>query len=143
MQAKDFILRVLSVGIPGLVGVLMTADNVPWFDAVTFRWAVLVAMSCAALWAIAQRERYREQHQEIDGKLNGISQSIQQLIDAQHNTMRATIMHNAEKYITRGWATAEEKQATIDMFSTYEKLGLNGFIKSYVDRVLKLPERKV
>lgn len=77
-------------------------------------------------------EESKEWRSDMDHKIDHIN-------DATQATMRTTILHYCEKYITRGWVTSEELSSLLDMHEKYTALNdHNGFINSYVDRVEKL-----
>lgn len=73
----------------------------------------------------------------LDGKIDGIS-------DATQATMRTTILHYCEKYLTRGWITSEELSSLMDMHKKYTVINpKNGFIDAYVERVNRLETREI
>jgi len=74
---------------------------------------------------------------KMDEKMDGIG-------DATQATMRTTILHYCEKYITRKWITSEELSSLMDMHKKYTVINpKNGFIDSYVERVKQLEIREV
>lgn len=74
---------------------------------------------------------------KMDDKVDGIG-------DATQATMRTTILHYCEKYITRGWITSEELSSLLDMHKKYTVINpKNGFIDSYVERVKQLQIREI
>jgi hypothetical protein len=69
---------------------------------------------------------------KMDDKVDGIG-------DATQATMRTTILHYCEKYITRDWITSEELSSLLDMHKKYTVINpKNGFIDAYVERVKQL-----
>ncbi len=73
----------------------------------------------------------------MDDKVDGIG-------DATQATMRTTILHYCEKYITRGWITSEELSSLLDMHKKYTVINpKNGFIDAYVERVKQLEIREI
>lgn len=83
------------------------------------------------------REESKEWRSDMDAKIDDIN-------DATQATMRTTILHYCEKYITRGWVTSEELASLLDMHEKYIALNdHNGFINSYVDRVDKLEVHEI
>lgn len=80
----------------------------------------------------AYRKESKEWRADLSGKINNIN-------DATQATMRTTILHYCEKYISRGWVTSEELDSLLDMHEKYAALNdHNGFINGYVDRVNNL-----
>ena len=68
----------------------------------------------------------------MDKKMDGIQ-------DATQATMRTTILHYCEKYITREWITSEELASLLDMYNKYKVIKPdNGFIDAYIERVKQL-----
>lgn len=55
------------------------------------------------------------------------------------STMRATLIHNAEKYFTRGSITPEEQASWCDMHDRYSAMGFNGLIDTYRRKIDSLP----
>lgn len=74
---------------------------------------------------------------KMDDKVDGIG-------DATQATMRTTILHYCEKYITRDWITSEELSSLLDMHKKYTVINpKNGFIDSYVERVKQLQIKEI
>ena len=55
------------------------------------------------------------------------------------STMRATLIHNAEKYFSRGSITPEEQSSWDDMHDRYAAMGFNGLIDTYREKIDALP----
>lgn len=72
----------------------------------------------------------------------GIDKKMDDISDATQATMRTQILHYAEKYLTRGWMTSEERAALCDMHSKYAALNANGYIDGYMARVAQLPDKE-
>lgn len=79
----------------------------------------------------------------VTAGLKGISRKLDALGEATQTTMRATLVHNYEKYATRGWLTPEERASWCDMYERYEDLGANGYIRSYRANLDSLPDRTI
>ena len=73
---------------------------------------------------------------KTDGKLDTI-------MDATQTTMRATLIHNFEKYQERGWLTPEERASWCDMHDKYSAMGFNGLIDTYRHKLNQLPDREI
>ena len=68
-----------------------------------------------------------------------MGKKIDDISDATQATMRTTILHYCEKYLTRGWVIQEELDSLLDMHKKYCVLNPdNGFINGYIDRVKQL-----
>lgn len=73
---------------------------------------------------------------KTDGKLDTI-------MGATQTTMRATLIHNYEKYQERGWLTPEERASWCDMHDKYAAMGFNGLIDTYRDKLNQLPDKEL
>lgn len=73
---------------------------------------------------------------KTDGKLDTI-------MGATQTTMRATLIHNYEKYAERGWLTPEERASWCDMHDKYASMGFNGLIDTYRDKLNQLPDKEL
>jgi len=82
---------------------------------------------------IDSSQRWRAQ---MDGKVDTI-------MGATQTTMRATLIHNYEKYADRGWLTPEERASWCDMHDKYSAMGFNGLIDSYRNKLDQLPDREI
>ena len=65
------------------------------------------------------------------------------LMGATQTTMRAQLIHNAEKYFERNWVTPEERASWCDMHDRYSALGANGLIETYRRKIDALPDREI
>lgn len=84
----------------------------------------------------AKRKAEKEWQDSVTGKLDSLT-------DATQTTMRATLLHYIEKYLTRGWLTPEERAALVDMHRKYSALNANGLIDGYMARIATLPDREI
>lgn len=84
----------------------------------------------------AKRKAEKEWQASVTGKLDSLT-------DATQTTMRATLLHYIEKYLTRGWLTPEERAALVDMHRKYSALNANGLIDGYMARIATLPDREI
>lgn len=114
--------------------------------------AIIVAASTAAINAkIAAGERRREDarsesaawRREVDGKLDAQGNRMETIMRSTQTTMRATLIHNAEKYFERGWITPEERASWCDMHDQYSGLGANGLITTYRRKLDDIPDRLI
>lgn len=91
----------------------------------------------------AKRRAEAEWRERIEGSMSDIDGKLDALNDATQTTMRATLLHYIEKYLTRGWVTPEERASLMDMHAKYAALNANGFIDGYMRRVAELPDREI
>ena len=82
---------------------------------------------------ISDSKRWRAQ---MDGKVDTI-------MGATQTTMRATLIHNYEKYADRGWLTPEERASWCDMHDKYSAMGFNGLIDTYREKLNTLPDKEL
>ena len=82
-----------------------------------------------------------EQADAFNARMDEQADRIRLQTKAQQTTMRATLIHNAEKYIERNWITPEERASWYDMHEQYSKLGANGLIDSYKRKLDGLPDK--
>ncbi len=79
----------------------------------------------------------------VDAKLDAQAVRTNTLMDATQTTMRAQLIHNAEKYFERNWITPEERASWCDMHDRYSALGANGLIETYRHKIDALPDREI
>ena len=83
---------------------------------------------------------YIESSQQWRAKMDG---KVDTIMGATQTTMRATLIHNYEKYADRGWLTPEERASWCDMHDKYSAMGFNGLIDSYRAKLDQLPDREI
>ena len=82
--------------------------------------------------AEAEAERLRRDawREGISARLGKLERDIEATKEASQVNMRQNLIHYAEKYITRGWITSEERKAFVKravVFFFYSKICLNCF----------------
>lgn len=83
---------------------------------------------------------YIESSQQWRAKMDG---KVDTIMGATQTTMRATLIHNYEKYQERGWLTPEERASWCDMHDKYSSMGFNGLIDTYRRKLDELPDREI
>ena len=73
----------------------------------------------------------------------GLDEKISTIMGATQTTMRATLIHNFEKYAERGWLTPEERASWCDMHDKYSSMGFNGLIDTYRSKLDALPDKEI
>ena len=91
----------------------------------------------------AKRRTEAEWRERVEGSVAGIDAKLDVLNEATQTTMRTTLLHYIEKYLTRGWVTPEERASLMDMHRKYAALNANGFIDGYMRRVAELPDKEI
>ena len=84
-----------------------------------------------------------EWRKRIDEKFDVQQAKLTTLMDATQATMRAQLIHNAEKYFERNWITPEERASWCDMHDRYSALGANGLIETYRRKIDVLPDKEI
>lgn len=72
-----------------------------------------------------------------------LDDKVDTIMGATQTTMRATPIHNYEKYAERGWLTPEERASWCDMHDKYSSMGFNGSIDTYRDKLNDLPDHEI
>lgn len=109
-------------------------------------WEVLLSTALTTLTALVVTALYRKFETYINDSLswrNCMNEWRESSMRAQQTTMRATLIHNAEKYLSRGWITMEERTSWVDMHAQYSALGANGLIDTYRVKIDALPDRSI
>lgn len=113
---------------------------------------IIITGATASINAQAKRHEKLadERHAETEAKRKAesewqasVSTKLDSLTDATQTTMRATLLHYIEKYLTRGWLTPEERASLMDMHHKYSALNANGLIDGYMARIAELPDREI
>lgn len=91
----------------------------------------------------AERRERAEWRAKVDQRMNDLDGKLDTLNDATQTNMRTTLIHYCEKYLERGWVTPEERASIWDMHKKYSALNANGFIDSYISRVMELPDKEI
>lgn len=91
----------------------------------------------------AKRKAEAEWRERIEYRVGEIDAKVCAINDATQTTMRATLLHQIEKYLTRGWITPEERASIYDMHAKYSSLNANGLIDGYMERVSQLPDKEI
>ena len=91
----------------------------------------------------AKRRAEAEWRERVEGSVADIDAKLDVLNEATQTTMRTTLLHYIEKYLTRGWVTPEERASLMDMHAKYAALNANGFIDGYMARVAELPDKEI
>lgn len=91
----------------------------------------------------AYMEKSEKWREGVDSALQQLQRDSEATKEASQVNMRQNLLHYAEKYITRGWLTPEERAAIYEMHQKYTALDANGYIDGYMARVMALPDREV
>lgn len=121
-------------------------------------WAAPIASTLVITWLTAvinrrmeesKREAQREEAERkewrasVDKRMDKLDKKLDTLNDATQTNMRTTLIHYCEKYLERGWVTPEERASIWDMHKKYSALNANGFIDSYISRVMELSDKEI
>lgn len=128
-------MKVVVIGLTGLIGWITTADVEPEHAITLHTWCILL-IACGVVLAFINAHNDRQStRKEIIKRLDEQDQMQRLMLDSQQQSMRTDLIHKSEKYLERGWLTSEELQAWSDMYGVYSKLGLNGYVGSYLKRL--------
>lgn len=96
-------------------------------------WGVKVALDKIKEY----REESKAWHDRLDAKLDYLS-------DATKADMRVNIVYSCEKCLKRGWITAEELSAILNLYDRYNDLvGHNNFVSGYIDKITELEVKAI
>lgn len=148
---RDTALKVLLTAISGVMGYVATITRTnPRWDSITVTWLAIIAIDIGVIGIItakgqqeSKRRESQRQHDEVLRVLDEHGRRLDLLMDAQQQVMRSALIRDAERYCRRGWLTPTEHRAFSEAYGSYERLGLNGYIRTYVQRVDALPLRDV
>ena len=87
----------------------------------------------------AKRREEAEWRDAMAAHMRSQDEQMALMTTALQSTMRATLIHNAEKYFSRGTITPEEQASWCDMHDRYSAMGFNGLIDSYRTKIDQLP----
>ena len=105
---------------------------------------VAAAVTAAIGWIVKTTlDRLTAYIQDSTTWRRGLDERMDTLMGATQTTMRATLIHNAEKYMERGWLTPEERASWCDMHDKYSDMGFNGLIDTYRHKLDALPDRQI
>ena len=154
----NVIMTVLSFVITGAIGYVTATQGDQREDTTLLLWVSLLS-ACISIVTIIWKKNsahtidslIENQHAELmkrldeqDAKLAEQDQKFDQVITAQQQSMRAQLVHSAEKYITRAWITGEELQTWEDLYASYDALpGANGYIAAYKQHLERLDVRGI
>lgn len=86
-----------------------------------------------------KRKAEAEWRGEVSAHMKRQDERMALMTSSLQSTMRATLIHNAEKYFSRGSITPEEHASWCDMHDRYSSMGFNGLIDTYRTRIDGLP----
>lgn len=92
------------------------------------------------MWLATTFHSYLKEQKE---RYVGLEHTLNSLMKAQQSTMRASLIHDFERYFERGWITPEERASWCDMHDQYKKLGANGLIDTYRSKLDQLQDRDI
>ena len=87
----------------------------------------------------AKRKAEAEWRDAVIEHMSSQDRQMTLMTSSLQSTMRASLIHNAEKYFSRGSITPEEHASWCDMHDRYSAMGFNGLIDTYRTRIDQLP----
>lgn len=115
-------------------------DTVAWVWLLTAGIAIIIYI----LWRSesARRIESRQHNDAIISRLDSIEKQQDCLLDAQQKVMRSDLIHRIERAVECQSITPEEHQAIMEEYGSYDSLGLNGYMKVYLDMLSKVKIRE-
>lgn len=140
---NDLGAKITLTVVTAAVGIITGTSTNPMFENKLLILLVTL-ITVVAIW-IFLNSRYdrRKNDSEIREILNTQTQLISKIVHAEQQTLRSNLIRNAEHYMRRGWVTSQEHRAYVEAYMAYSDLGLNGYMKLYLDRVNALPIKEV
>ena len=93
----------------------------------------------AVIAADEQRRIEQEWRDSMTAHMHAQDEQMSRMTTSQQITMRTMLIHNAEKYFSRGSITPEEQASWDEMHDNYSGMGFNGLIDSYREKIDSLP----
>lgn len=120
-----------------ILAALMTCAGQLWLNQ-RFKWADQ-KRDDARKSTEAKRAAEAEWRESVTNHMQKQDEHMALMTSSLQSTMRATLIHNAEKYFTRGSITPEEQASWCDMHDRYSAMGFNGLIDTYRRKIDSLP----
>ena len=79
--------------------------------------------------------------QKKDTSAKDIAETVKTLAESQKVCMYTTIKHQCKKFCHNGEISAEDMEDLLLMHDIYHKLGGNGYLDAWMERVKELPMR--
>lgn len=140
---NDLGAKITLTVVTAAIGIITGTSTNPLFENKLLILLVTL-ITVVAIW-IFLNSRYdrRKNDSEIREILNTQTQLISKIVHAEQQTLRSNLIRDAEHYMRRGWLTSQEHRAYVEAYMAYSDLGLNGYMKLYLDRVNALPIKEV
>lgn len=140
---NDLGAKITLTVVTAAVGIITGTSTNPMFENKLLILLVTL-ITVVAIW-IFLNSRYdrRKNDSEIREILNTQTHLISKIVHAEQQTLRSNLIRDAEHYMRRGWVTSQEHRAYVEAYMAYSDLGLNGYMKLYLDRVNALPIKEV
>lgn len=155
---RDSVLKIIVVLATAFIGWVTTTPYTDlWEDTHIIIWVVLFTACGFILWSIGARRKRKEaeaasekrqkerneqrkiEYNKINNRLDNQEKKLNVFGNIMQAMSRKDIIDMAERIIDRGWTTSEERKAFYDLYDTYKSLGIDGYIRSYVDKVNDIP----
>lgn len=140
---NDLGAKITLTVVTAAIGIITGTSTNPMFEN-KLLILLITMVAVVAIW-IFLNNRYdrRKNDSEIREMLNTQTQLISKIVHAEQQTLRSNLIRDAEHYMRRGWVTSQEHRAYVEAYMAYSDLGLNGYMKLYLDRVNALPIKEV
>ena len=136
---NDLGAKITLTVVTAAIGIITGTSTNPLFENKLLILMVTLIIVVVIWTFLNARYDRRKNESEIREILNAQTQLISKIVHAEQQTLRSNLIRDAEHYMRRGWVTSQEHRAYVEAYMAYSDLGLNGYMKLYLDRVNALP----
>ena len=140
---NDLGAKITLTVVTAAIGIITGTSASPLFEnRLLILLITLISVVCIWIFLNARHDR-RKNESEMRDILNSQTKLIAKIVHAEQQTLRSNLIRDAEHYMQRGWLTSQEHRAYVESYMAYSDLGLNGYMKIYLDRVNGLPIKEL
>lgn len=140
---NDLGAKITLTVVTAAIGIITGTSTNPLFENKLLILMVTLIIVVVIWTFLNARYDRRKNESEVRDILTSQTELIHKLVHASQQTLRSNLIRDAEHYMKRGWVTSQEHRAYIEEYMAYTDLGLNGYIKIYLDRVNGLPIKEL
>lgn len=140
---NDLGAKITLTVVTAAIGIITGTSTNPLFENKLLILMVTLIIVVVIWTFLNARYDRRKNESEVREILNTQTQLISKIVHAEQQTLRSNLIRDAEHYMRRGWVTSQEHRAYVEAYMAYSDLGLNGYMKLYLDRVNALPIKEV
>ena len=136
---NDLGAKITLTVVTAAIGIITGTSTNPLFENKLLILMVTLIIVVVIWTFLNARYDRRKNESEVREILNAQTQLISKIVHAEQQTLRSNLIRDSEHYMRRGWVTSQEHRAYVEAYMAYSDLGLNGYMKLYLDRVNALP----